>query len=313
MNLTTQTQNNAPQIVGQDAIAARLAEYVVKAGKAYSPATMRAIKSDTALFYEWCNDAGHSAALPAAPATVAAFVAAMSETRKPASVSRYIASIDHLHRAAGLLPVGPSSDVRLALRTMRREKGTAQDQAKPMRLSDIERALIGMGDSPLDLRDAALIALAYDTLCRASELVALTVGDVQADGVYIARSKTDQDGAGAVAYISPKTFERVQAWADCYRLEADTPLFIPLGNRATGDALTAGEVTRIYKRRVGVAFSAHSTRVGAAVEMREAGLSTGDIAHAGRWSGDAMPQRYTRRAAAKLGGAARLASLQGRA
>ena len=39
-----------------------------------------------------------------------------------------------------------------------------------------------MGHTPLGLRDAALIALAYDTFCRASEIVALTVGDLAHDG-----------------------------------------------------------------------------------------------------------------------------------
>jgi len=56
------------------------------------------------------------------------------------------------------------------------------------------------------LRDRALLALAYDTLCRRSELVALSVADIEAGNegdatVLVARSKTDQEGMGMVRYI----------------------------------------------------------------------------------------------------------------
>ena len=63
---------------------------------------------------------------------------------------------------------------------------------------------------------------------------------------------------------------------------------------------------------MGKDFSAYSTRVGNAVEQREAGMSTGAIAQSGGWKGDAMPTRYTQAAAAQESGAARLARSQGR-
>ena len=82
-----------------------------------------------------------------------------------------------------------------------------------MRRSDIEAALAGMGSSLIELRDAALLSLAYDSLARASELVALNVSDLQHGGngatVYIARSKTDQEGAGQYRFVAPDTFVRI--------------------------------------------------------------------------------------------------------
>jgi integrase len=169
----------------------------------------------------------------------------------------------------------------------------------------------------VDLRDAALVALAYDTLARASELVALNVADVRAQGrdavAYVTRSKTDQEGEGGFRFVARDTYARVRAWVGAARLEEGEPLFPPLPRNNRGERLTRRDISRIYKRRVGDDFSAHSTRVGAAVEQREAGVPTGLIAQAGGWKGDTMPARYTRLIAPQESGAAILARRQGRA
>lgn len=174
-----------------------------------------------------------------------------------------------------------------------------------------------MGDYLIDLRDAALVSLAYDTLCRASELVGLNVGDVQEQGrdavAYIPTSKTDQEGAGDFRFVARDTYIRVRAWVDAAGLKPDEPLFVPMSRNDRGERLTRRDVARIYQRRVGEAFSGHSIRVGAAVEQREAGVPTGLIAQAGVWKGDAMPARHTRHIAAQESGAAILARRQGRA
>jgi len=303
--------------LSQDQVAQRLEDYAILSEGAFSANTKRAVASDTRIFTAWCADHGHHAGPPCAPEVVAAFVDAQAQTKAPATVGRYVSSLDHLHRAIGALPVGPSNPVKLAMRRLRRAKGTDQAQAAPMRRSDIETALAGMGSSLIELRDAALLSLAYDSLARASELVALNVSDVQHGGngatVYIARSKTDQDGAGQYRFVAPDTFARVMAWITEARLDPTAPLFIPMSHAGQGERITPRDVSRIYQRRVGKDFSAHSTRVGNAVEQREAGIPTGAIAQSGGWKGEAMPARYTRKAAAQESGAARLARSQGRA
>ena len=187
-----------------------------------------------------------------------------------------------------------------------------------MRMEHIREALARMGrTSRTDLRDAALLSLAYDGMFRASELVALNVRDVQPQGqdatARLGRSKTDQEGKGSIRFVARDTYARVRAWVEAEGLEDAAPLFYPLSNVAKGERLTPRDVGRIFKRRVGEDFSAHSTRVGAAVEQREAGITTGQIAQAGGWKSDAMPARYTRRVDAMSSGAAILARRQGRA
>jgi integrase len=77
--------------------------------------------------------------------------------------------------------------------------------------------LAAAGSTLRDLRNKALLTVAYTTLCRRSELVALQRADLEteADGfgtVTIRRSKTDQEGAGEVAPITPDAMRHVTAW-----------------------------------------------------------------------------------------------------
>jgi integrase len=294
----------------------RLAAYTEMSRGAYSANTLRAIRSDTSIFAKWCAETGDTYGPPASSETVAAFVDAMGENRKPATVARYIASIDHLHRALDLPAPGASNAVRLALRRLRRSKGTRQDQAKALRWTTIQKALDRMGDDLIDLRDAALLCLAYDTFARASELVAVNVGDVQQDvdgaTCYIAKSKTDQEAEGDCRFIASSTYTRIMAWVDAAHLDKSDPLFIPLGFAAKNDRIGTRDVSEIFRRRCGDRFSAHSTRVGAAQDAKAAGASTGAIQQAGGWKSERMVSRYTEKLAARESAAAMLAQVQGR-
>ena len=67
------------------------------------------------------------------------------------------------------------------------------------------------------LRDAALLSLAYDTGLRVAELVRVGCEHIagEPDGaavLSVPTSKTDQEGQGAYAWLSPDTVRRVTAW-----------------------------------------------------------------------------------------------------
>lgn len=307
-------------ILSDEELASRAEQAQHDARGADSANTTRTYGAGIRAFVKWCDEKGIAYRMPISPRTLAAFVDDMAERVKPATVETYVQAVNRMHRDLDLpLPAG-AGVVVLALRRMRRtaaEKGHRQKQAAPMRRAHIDAALAKMGSRLIDLRDAALVTLAYDTLCRASELVAFNVGDVREQGrdavAYVARSKTDQEGEGDFRFVARDTYIRVRAWVEAAGLERNEPLFVPMSRNDRGERLTRRDVARIYQRRVGKDFSAHSTRVGAAVEQREAGVPTGLIAQAGGWKGDAMPARYTRHIAAQESGAAILARRQGRA
>ena len=80
-----------------------------------------------------------------------------------------------------------------------------------------DRILAACPDDLAGRRDAALIAVGYDTLCRSRELASMQVGhlEVERDGVtsvLIPRSKADIAGDGRLAYLSEPTAALVDRW-----------------------------------------------------------------------------------------------------
>ena len=199
---------------------------------ASSPHSIRAVKSDIAAFDAWCRHTNRIA-LPATAETVADYLDARAgKGSRPASLSRYKASIAKIHQLLDLKDPTPAPLVKLRLQAVRRKKGTAQKQARSLRFKgpvrDVERdkarglniraLLDSCGDDLPELRDRALLSTAYDTGLRASELVAVAVDHIQeaidpeARLLQILRHKGDQDGEGATAYLSPRTVAAIAAW-----------------------------------------------------------------------------------------------------
>ncbi|KIU27037.1 integrase [Methylobacterium radiotolerans] len=324
---------------GLEVLVERLEQHARAARGAFADNTVRALAADSRVFAAWCRENGREM-LPASPETVVAFIDAQAELKSRATVERYRSSIAALHRAA-VLP-NPCDDevVRLAVKRISRAKGRRQKQAEPLNRPSVERMLAvkaterlhrrvaeGEREVPLiALRNAALIAVAYDTLLRRSELVSLYIGDLQrgADGsgtVLVRRSKADQEGEGAIKYLAPDTMTRVEAWLAAARLESG-PLFRPLtkGGRPGRAALGGAEVARVFREVAAAAGlklprlpSGHSTRVGATQDMFAAGFELLEVMQAGSWKTPAMPARYGERLRAQRGAARKLATLQNRA
>jgi integrase len=105
----------------------------------------------------------------------------------------------------------------LALKEMGRNSTARQKQARGLVWAEIEVFLSIEPRNLRDTRDRALVAVAYDTMCRREELVSLLVEDVAVAGdgagsVLIRRSKTDTTGEGATVYLSPLTMRLLTQW-----------------------------------------------------------------------------------------------------
>ena len=191
----------------------------------------------------------------------------------------------------------------------------------------MDRALHAGGGTLRDLRNRALLAVAYDTLCRRSELVALRHEDLQhgaqGDGtILVRRGKTDQEGAGSIRFLAPDTMALLREWIAPAGIDSG-PLFrsVRKGGRV-GDALDGGDVARLFKAMAQGAgltpeqvarISGHSSRVGAAQDMAASDrIEMPAIMQAGCWKSPQMVARYTQRQAARRSGAAKLAELQNR-
>ncbi|MGF3024056.1 tyrosine-type recombinase/integrase [Methylobacterium aquaticum] len=317
----------------------RLEGYARAARGAFADNTVRAFAADSRIFAAWCRENDRTM-LPATPETIAAFIDAQADIKSRATVERYRSSIAALHRAAGLHNPCADEIVRLAIKRMNRTKGRRQKQAEPLNRTSIDRMLAaktterlhrrvaeGEQGAPLiALRNTALVAVAYDTLLRRSELVSLEIGDLErgADGsgtILVRRSKADQEGEGAIKYLAPDTMAHVEAWLTAAGLESG-PLFRPLtkGGKVGASALGDRDVARVFRNLAAAAGlkltrlpSGHSTRVGATQDMFAAGFELLEVMQAGSWKTPAMPARYGERLRAQRGAARKLATLQNRA
>ena len=314
----------APEEGGGDTRRDPFAACAKAARGALSANTERAVRSDLGIYGAWCTERCVPA-LPASAKTIAAFVDAMAKSRAPATVRRYVATIAAAHRAVGSKETAGSEPVRVALQRMHREHGRRQAQAKGLTEALRNRLLEATGDRLVDARNRALLAVAYDTLLRRAELVAVQVADIveEIDGaatVLVRRSKADPEGEGAMAYVAPDSMALVREWLQRSGI-SEGRVFRSLCRGIVGDGLGAGEVSRIFKRMARDAelpaevveqISGHSTRVGATQDMVAGGIGMAAILNAGRWKTTAMVIRYCEQLLARRSGAAQLARLQHR-
>ena len=319
------TVSRPPRACADDTEGDLFAACAVTSHGALSANTERAMRSDLAIYTAWCTERGVPA-LPASAETIAAFVDAMAKVRAPATVRRYVASIAAAHRTMGLGKTPSAEPVRRALARMHRRKGRRQAQAKGLTWALRERLLDATGDGLMDARNRALLAVAYDTLLRRGELVALQVSDIveEPDGaatVLVRRAKADPEGRGATVYLARDSVALVRAWRERSGVY-EGRLFRSLNRGSLGTRLDASQVPRIFKAmaegaglpgEVVSGISGHSTRVGAAQDMVAGGIAMAAILHAGRWKTTAMVNRYGERLLARRSGAAQLARLQHRA
>ncbi len=311
-----------------EAVLERLSTWSADFAEGSAPATVKAVRSDWTQYLAWCEATG-ATPLPASVAQLETFLsAAIDKGRKRATVDRYLYTVGLVHVAAGL--PSPSKDPdwpvkwKKLIRRLKTSGGHARKQAGELDSAGIATILASLGDSPRELRDAALLSMASDTLCRESELAAIRVEDLHHNrrrntwSLHVPFSKTNQDGAAPdYRFVSLETMVRVRAWQAAAGI-TEGALFRATGGRPkTGGGLDAAllpqEVARIFRRRAKAAglenagtISGHSTRIGSANDLSEHGATGVQIQLAGGWKTDRMVTYYTRRSNAGVNAMASL-------
>lgn len=183
--------------------------------------------------------------LPAKPQTVADWLTRLNKLgQSPATLGRRLATLAAVHQLFGLASPSAEPLVALTLKAIRRQRGTAQRQAAALCLGEalsakaakprsnslptsftLRTLLAACGRDAQGLRDAALMSLGYDCGLRVSELVAVEVDHIETDTddgsglLFIPRSKTDQSGEGAHAWVSPETMRAIADWRTAAGIE----------------------------------------------------------------------------------------------
>lgn len=332
---------------------------------ARSKHSVRALVHDVKIFDAWRREKGHRL-LPADPSAVSLFLE--DEARKGlavATIERRAGSIATLHQLADL--ENPCADelVKWRLSSIRRANGKAQNQALGLRIKGDVEDIAGAPAEGLSLlallddidavareaeesadrrepwrvkrvsaRDAAMISLGYDAGLRSSELVAVTLEQLNeapdgAGALNVPFAKNDPEGEGHFRYVSAPTMERIKAWTELANI-TDGPVF--RGMTRSGvllpNPIASDTVARIYKKLVERFFrrrkdppwlplteeeteiiagiSGHSTRVGVAQDAVAAGEDLLGVMQAFDWNSPRMPARYAAKLSVRGGAAARL-------
>jgi integrase len=281
---------------------------------AYSTSTIRQCRNSLQVFEAWCAARGLTM-LPAEPATLAGFVDALFESSARSTVLTRLWCVRVAHRILDLPDPGLSHPVRMALRRGSRRtdlstRPAVTRQAWPVNAEVRDRLLAVCPDTPMGVRDRALLRLGYDTLCRQGELVRLRIEDIDRlpDGgarILVQTSKNDPFGRGEYVYARAPALASVDRWLALARLDRGPILRHAFRVRPGQAELRAHAVRRRLKalaRAAGFPETAirtiggHSMRVGAAHDLAVNGASLAQIMRAGRWRSLESAAHYMREA-----------------
>ena len=286
-----------------------LAKSIEKIDGAYAYSTIRAYRADFIQFIKFCEERNENA-LPTKPPSVTDFIIQLANSkRSSASIRRAICGISSIHKLNRFDDPTKDPDVILEMRRMHRKLGRASRQAGGINADTLEKMLLATDNSIRGIRDRALLLVAYDTLCRRSELISLQVRDIKmknkngivTSSILLRKSKTDQDSTGKWLHLSQKAHRALIAWMKHLPVNQEM-LFCGL-NRSfdLSPNIGAGQINRIYKRiarKAGLneseirGISGHSMRVGAAQDLLNSGASMPIIMNKGRWSKTDTVMRY---------------------
>lgn len=219
----------------------------------------------------------------------------------PASLQTHLAALAYYNEVFGGTNLKADKDIKNTLKLIRRERGTAQKQAKPIMLPEIKDIA---ANKNIPLRDKALLVLGFVTACRRSELSNLNVSDLtfKKEGVevLIRKSKTDQEGAGFTKYVAVghKRFCPVQILKDYLEEREDSDkihdhdaLFLNKNGKRLIPKGVGRIVTKYFNDTTG-----HGLRAGFVSQAALAGIQVNRIAEQTGHKSLDMVNRYCRNA-----------------
>lgn len=275
--------------------------------------TRRAYRSDWSVFAAWCEREGRCA-LPASPATVAAFIVSESEAgRSVNTLRRRLATISKAHKSQVEGPTPTASElVKTTFRGIRRQRAEGHGKgAAPIGPGHVLRMVQATPKTVAGLRDRAAVLLALTTGARRSELVALQVEDIDTTDprgivVLIRKSKTDQTGEGREVSVTrgrnPETcpVRALAAYLEAAGIE-EGPVFRSISKHGkVGHGMTGRGFAGVVKRaaeRGGMdpsKVSPHGFRAGHVSARFTAGEGVADIMDSTGHRSVAMVRRYDR-------------------
>jgi site-specific recombinase XerD len=284
----------------------------VYATRARGDGTRRAYRSAWRQYEAWCNSLGREP-LGADPDTIAMYVVRCADQGFAVSSIRvHLAAIRTAHLLAGRALDLRHPRLAMVVEGVTRSKGVRPRRQAAPAVPGVLRLMLAKrpsSDMPLGARDRAMLLLGFGAALRRSELVSLTLGDVETVPgrglkLLVRRSKTDQQGQGhdIAVWANPDepgvcplaaletwlAHRRTAAdldWTATPTVRAERPLFcaVTKAGKVTGQALSDKAVARLVKQAARDAgldperYSGHSLRAGLATAAGDAGAGLAEL------------------------------------
>lgn len=267
--------------------------------------TRKAYASDWKDFFYWCQSRNLNP-LPASPQTVRVYLTSRAKQEwvnykgkthpplKVASLRRRLTAISQAHQLARQPFNKSHPDIQEVWKGIRNKLGTAQTHKEPILIEDLRKMMGALSNQEkknkwlLEIRDKAILLLGFAGAFRRSELVSLSILDVNflREGLIVSlrKSKTDQEGIGreiAIPYgsnILTCPVRALQDWLQASQIN-EGAIFRSINRHGQirAKALTSHSVALIIKRNAHLAdrkdlFSGHSLRAGFATTAAIAGV-----------------------------------------
>lgn len=286
--------------------------------------TILAYKKQVSYFCVWCKNEGVNFSVTYSdaditvtglddlkPTHIANYVSYLVSTGKTVStITQTIAAINSVTVPFDYAPA-KTHLVKTVIEGVKRTIGVAPKKAKAVQPTEIILNLHTIQkhypNEATQLRNTALLLLGFAGAFRRSELVSLKVSDFQLVDTntatfYIAKSKVDQTGKGAIKPVKRSSVKQacainaVQNWITFAGLAKNDYLFpsIHKSGKVQTKPLSGKDVGLIVKTVLGTEFSAHSLRSGFITEAFNKGVNVKVIQQTTLQITDAVTNSYNR-------------------
>ena len=272
-----------------------------KLNGALSENTLRAYRSDYAHFENWCQQQNIDP-LAHEPYKMLEYLQSMAAQNAVATIVRRLASLSSILKYLCLTDTTRDIDVCLALKKIKRQKGTAQQQAEPLTKAHIKKMLPHCGKGVVGLRNRVLLMLGHQTMRRRSELCRFKFEDIvelpgNRYGIKLRFSKTDQTGRGKTLPLTEDIYNLLMKWkgkaGEGYILRSiDKGNNIKASLEPSSINLIIKDIQHISRIKTNIPFSGHSFRVGGALDLLMAGMPLTKIMLRGGWTSESSVIRY---------------------
>ncbi|MGI2227682.1 tyrosine-type recombinase/integrase [Shewanella frigidimarina] len=282
--------------------------------------TFKSLNSNWYLFCKWCE----KRSITPIPCTVDNFelyILEQAERVKFNTLKVYSWAVQTMHLAAGL----PSPTEPLKIKKMfekiegyKLSEGEYTSQASAFNESHLEVLERALSDSHriIELRDLAILTVAYESMLRESELARMTFEQLSftRDGrglLLVPITKSRHSGEPDKVVLSLKCLDAIDKYVEMSGIERTGYVFRkvhksnkigkqvkPLSgvaiDKVFSNAFRKMELIAPRLIRGNAPWSGHSARLGACQDLLAAGFSLLEVQVSGRWSSPAMVYRYGR-------------------